>query len=103
MIENNEKTMNEKNNSMGIALAEVMPDGQGGWQPVPSLMTEHEVIRFLRLDTGDDSDPAQTLARYRNAGQLVAIKVGRWNRYRRQDVEDFLARKSDQKQRTAAH
>jgi len=91
-----------ENNNMGIALTEVMPDGQGGWQPVPALMTEAETIRFLRLDVEDGTDPAQTLARYRNAGQLVAIKVGRWNRYRRQDVEDFLARKSEQKQRTMA-
>lgn len=91
------------NNNVSVALAEVMPDGQGGWQPVPSLMTEQEVIRFLRLEAGDDSDPTQTLARYRNAGQLVAIKVGRWNRYRRQDVEDFLTRKSEQKQRLTAH
>ena len=92
--------MNEKSNNMSMALAEAMPDGQGGWQPVPSLMTEAEVIRFLRLDAEDGSDPIQTLARYRNTGQLVAIKVGRWNRYRRLDVEDFLARKSEQKQRT---
>lgn len=91
-----------RNASMGIALTEAMPDGQGGWQPVPVLMTEQEVVRFLRLDAEDGTDPAQTLARYRNAGQLVAIKVGRWNRYRRQDVEDFLATKSEQKQRTAA-
>ncbi len=92
----------EKNTSMGIALTNAMPDGKGGWQPVPSLMTEQEVIRFLRLDAEDNPDLVQTLARYRNAGQLVAIKVGRWNRYRRQDVEDFLARKSEQKQRMAA-
>jgi len=102
MIENSEKTMNEKKNTVGIALTEVMPDGLGGWQPVPSLMTEEEVVRFLRLDAEDGTDPAQTLARYRNAGQLVAIKVGRWNRYRRQDVENFLAQKSEQKQRTTA-
>jgi hypothetical protein len=103
MLENDGRTMNEKSGSMSIALTEVMPDGQGGWQPVPSLMTEQEVIRFLRLDAEEGTDPVQTLARYRNAGQLVAIKVGRWNRYRRQDVEDFLARKSEQKQRTTAH
>ena len=65
-------------------------------------MVEAEVIRFLRLDADGTPDPAQTLARYRNAGQLTAIKVGRWNRYRRQDVEDFLARKSEEKQRAAA-
>ena len=95
--------MNEKGGNTSVALAEAMPDGQGGWQPVPSLMTEQEVIRFLRLDAEDNPDPVQTLARYRNAGQLVAIKVGRWNRYRRQDVEDFLAKKSEQKQRASAH
>jgi hypothetical protein len=84
-------------------LSEAMPDGKGGWQSVPALLTEEEAIRFLRLDAEGNPDPVQTLARYRNTGQLVAIKVGRWNRYRRQDMEDFLARKSDQKQRTTAH
>ena len=94
--------MNETHNHLNLAWAEAVPDGQGGWQPVPSLMTEQEVIRFLRLGAEDGCDPAQTLARYRNAGQLVAIKVGRWNRYRRQDVEDSLAHKSEEKQRAAA-
>jgi hypothetical protein len=93
-------TMDSKSNNMSVALTEAMPDGQGGWQPVPSLMTEAEVIRFLRLE--DPPDPRKTLARYRDMGQLIAVKIGRWNRYRRQDVEDFLARKSEQKQRTAA-
>lgn len=44
----------------------------------------------------DDSvDPKQTLKYYRDQGQLIAIKVGRRNRYRRQDLENFLAQKSE--------
>jgi len=89
-------------NDLRVAVSEMMPDGQGGWQPVPLLLTEAEAIRFLRLDVDAAANPGQTLARYRNSGQLVAIKVGRWNRYRRQDIEEFLAAKSDQKQGISA-
>lgn len=72
----------------------VLPDGNGGFTPCPELMTEDEAIRFLRLDMDDSVDPKQTLKYYRDRGQLIAIKVGRRNRYRRQDLENFLAQKS---------
>ena len=75
----------------------VLPDGNGGFTPCPELMTEQEAIRFLRLDADGSADPVQTLRYYRDKGQLIAIKVGRKNRYRRQDLESFLAQKSEAK------
>jgi len=72
----------------------VLPDGNGGFTRCPDLLTEDEVIRYLRLDTDGTVDPRQTLKYYRDRGQLIAIKVGRRKRYRRQDLEDFLAQKS---------
>jgi hypothetical protein len=74
-----------------------MPDGNGGYAPCPELLTEEETIRFLRLDIEKDTDPVQTMKYYRDKGELIAIKVGRKNRYRRQDIEGFLALKSKKK------
>ena len=75
----------------------ILPDGNGGFTPCPELLTEHETIRYLRLDAEGSPDPARTLTYYRNNGQLRAIKVGRKNRYRRQDLENFLAEKSGER------
>ena len=50
---------------------------------------------YLRLDGDGSPDPVRTLTYYRDNGQLRAIKVGRKNRYRRWDLEKFLAEKSE--------
>ena len=75
----------------------ILPDGNGGFTLCPTLLTEEEAIRFLRLDADGSADPVQTLRYYRDKGQLVAIKVGKKNRYRTQDLENFLAEKSEAK------
>ncbi len=72
----------------------VLSDGKGGWTPCPELLTEEETIRYLRLDEGGSPDPIQTLTYYRNTGTLIAIKVGKVNRYRRKDLDAFLEKKS---------
>jgi hypothetical protein len=51
----------------------------------------------LRLDVDGSPDPQQTLKYYRDKGGLIAVRVGRKNRYRRQDLDDFLSRKSEEK------
>jgi hypothetical protein len=85
-----------------ITVSAVLPDSNGGFTPCPELLTEVEAIRYLRLDTSDASAPGRTLKYYRDRGELVAIKVGKWNRYRRQDLDNFLADKSEEKQRRLA-
>ena len=82
--------------------AAVLPDGNGGFTPCPELLTENETIRYLRLDVDGSPDPVRTLTYYRNNGQLIAIRVGRKNRYRRQDLEKFLAEKSKEKSQHSA-
>lgn len=71
-------------------------DGDGGFVPCPTLLIEEEAIRYLRLDVDSSTDAHKTLKYYRDKG-LVAIKVGKKNRYRRQDLDDFLAEKSEGK------
>lgn len=58
--------------------------------PVPFLMTESELIRFLRLDETGVQNPSETLWRYRKQGSLKATRVGRCLRYRLPDVLAFL-------------
>ena len=87
----------EEKTTYTFIVAAVLPDGNGGSTPCPELLTEDEVIRYLRLDTDDSTDPKKTLKYYRDRGQLIAIKVGRRNRYRRQDLEKFLTEKSKER------
>ena len=94
------KIMNEKN--FVFVIPAVLSDGNGSFTPCPELLTEQEVIKYLRLDIDSSPDPKRTLKYYRDKGELIAIKVGRKNRYRRQDLDDFLALKSECKKGTQA-
>jgi len=80
-----------------LAVPSVLPDGNGGFTPCPEVLTEEEAIRYLRLDLEEHSDSRQTLKYYRDKGELVAVRIGRRNRYRRRDLDDFLSRKSEAK------
>jgi hypothetical protein len=60
--------------------------------PCPELLTEHEAIRYLRLDLIDVEDPAGTLRYYRRAGLLRGTQVGKCVRYRRVELERLLDR-----------
>ena len=86
----------------GIYTTQIIPDGKGGFEPCPQLLTEQEAIRFLRLDVGYSGDPSKTIEYYRNSGQLIAIKVGKKNRYWRGDLESFLEQKSSLKRQRAS-
>ena len=90
----------DRTNCYNFTLSAVLPGGTGRFMPCPELLTETEAILYLRLNDG--SDPERTMKYYRDRGQLVAIKVGKWNRYRRQDLDNFLALKSEEKHRRLA-
>jgi hypothetical protein len=68
-------------------------------QPCPEVLTEEEVIRYLRLDLIDVKDPAGTLRYYRERGLLRATQVGKAVRYRRVELERFLERLTEQNPR----
>jgi len=69
------------------AYGEVMPDGEGGWQPIPPLMNKREAILFLRLETAPN--PERTLRYYREHG-LKAVQIGKELRFTKKALDDFL-------------
>ena len=71
-------------------VAAVLPDGNGGYGPCPELLTEAEAIRYLRLDTLELQNPADTLRYYRNKRVLRATPISNHLFYRRQALDDFL-------------
>lgn len=90
--------MDRKNKpAIRFVASAVLPDTNGGFVPCPELLTEEEAIRYLRLDVNGPKDPSETLAYYRNKGLLIAIQISKNFRYRRQDLDDFLAHKSESK------
>lgn len=78
------KRMGEKNGHLGFVP--LMPDGT----PVPSVMLEADLIRFLRLNELGVKNPGNTLRYYRERGKLRATKIGNRNCYTVQAALEFL-------------
>jgi hypothetical protein len=76
--------MSEHNGHFGFIP--LMPDGT----PVPSVMLEPDLIRFLRLNELGVRNPENTLRYYRERGKLRATKIGNRNCYTVQAALDFL-------------
>ncbi len=73
----------------------VMPDGDGGLCLAPAVLTEAELIRFLRLDEpGGPKDPGQTVRYYRDRAKLLrGCKIGNRILYPLTEALRFLALK----------
>jgi hypothetical protein len=74
------------NNNNHFGLLPLMPDGT----PVPSVMLEADLIRFLRLNELGVKNPGNTLRYYRERGKLRATKIGNRNCYTVKAALDFL-------------
>ena len=73
------------------------------WTPRPSsfqeLLTPVEAAQYLRLDEIGSQTPksaARTLDYWRNKGELKATKYARRVWYRRVELDQFLAKKTEQ-------
>jgi hypothetical protein len=78
-----------KDGACNIAVSAVMPDGNGGWQPVPEIMTPAEAARFLRIDSANYE---RTLSHYREKGKLHGTRIGKTLKYTRKELERFAER-----------
>ena len=68
-----------------------MPDGS----PVPDLLTEDEVIIYLRLDKDGPANPKKTLKYYRDREMLRGTRVGHKYCYQKKELLDFLDRATE--------
>ena len=69
-----------------------LPDGNGGFTPCPELLTEAEVVRYLRLDVNGPERPEGTIKYYRDQGVLHAVRIGRNLRYPRKELDSMVDR-----------
>ena len=76
-----------------------MPDGNGGFQPVPELLTTEEAIRFLRLDTIKTKNPQAALRRYRRMRYLHGVQVGKKVLYQIGELLKFVEKLKQQNPR----
>ena len=74
-----------------LSATAVLPDGNGGFTPCLTLLTEREAIRYVRLDTLGRKNAAKTLQYYRERGLIKATRVSNVNFYLRESLDEFLA------------
>ena len=83
--------MDQTHDDISILVAtNVMPDGHGGWQPMPPLLTPTEAVRYLRLHEEGPANPLATLRYYRERKKLQGTRVGRRVFYTRKALDKFL-------------
>ena len=66
-------------------------------KPVPAVLTEYEAIRYLRLDE-EERDPTSAQRAFRRLVETRRIRpcrVGRWNRYAREELKRFVLDATD--------
>jgi hypothetical protein len=82
--------MTADNNTFSLWAPAVLPDGNGGFTPCPTVLTEEEAIRYLRLDTVGHKSPADTLRYYRERKKLRGSRIGKRIFYTRKSLDEFL-------------
>ncbi len=80
---------NEENN-FGLAGPHFMPDENGGVQPAKDVMTDEELIRYLRIDTFGLKNEMNTLRYYRRTGKLKSSKISNRNVTTIEQAIEFL-------------
>lgn len=76
-------------------LVSFMPDGKGGMQPTPDLLTLEEAARYLRLDTIKTKHPGETLRRYRAEYGLRAVQVGKQVLFPQAELQKFIKQRME--------
>ncbi len=76
-----------------------LPGPDGGFRLCPTLLTEEEAIRYLRLDTIDIDNPGETLRRYRKENKLRGTQVSKKVFYLRKELDRFLDKVTDENSR----
>ncbi len=66
--------MSEYRDNTMSGLTAIMPEGGDAWQPVPQLMTQDELVRFLRIPeisaAKDQHNVIEHLKKFRNLPRI---------------------------------
>jgi hypothetical protein len=68
----------------------IVPPAFRPGDPCPDLLTEEEAIRYLRLDTINIKNPADTLKRYRDLGHLCGTQLSKRVFYLKSELDNLL-------------
>jgi hypothetical protein len=82
------------NNHVSTSFA-IIPDGEGGFKPCPELMTESEVINFLRIpEISNSRDYHNVIEHLRKFRNLPRIHICRKTLYPKKAVMEWMDRES---------
>ena len=83
------------NNNLLFSSSSVIPDGNGGVMPCPELMTEQELIRFLRIpDVSTASNHHNVVANLKRMHDLPRIHLCGKTLYPTREIMKWITEKS---------
>jgi len=78
-------------NNYSFGIAPVLPDGNGGFSPCPTLLTEDELIRFLRIDkVSKANDYHNVIVHLKRMHNLPCVHICGQPLYYLEDLCDWL-------------
>ena len=79
----------------GVTLAAVLPDGNGGFMPCPELLTEDELVRYLRIpEVSSAKDYHNVIENLKRMHDLPRIHVCGKPLYPREALRQWIQEKT---------
>lgn len=81
----------EENNCHIPASFVIIPDGKGGFKPCPELMTEEELIQFLRIpEVSNSKDYHNVIENLKRFRQLPRIHISNRALYPKKAILEWI-------------
>ena len=79
----------------GVTLAAILPDGNGGFMPCPELLTEDELVRYLRIpEVSSAKDYHNVIENLKRMHDLPRIHVCGKPLYPREALRQWIQEKT---------
>lgn len=92
--------MRAESHYTSVTTPTVLSNGNGGFVPCPELMTQEELIRYLRIpEISSSADPANVVANLVRMHGLPRIHIGRQPLYPLEAVRQWVRDKIDKELR----
>lgn len=81
--------------ALGLMTPAVLPNDDGGFTPCPDLLTEEELIRFLRIpEISAAKDYRNVIENLKRVHDLPRIHICGRALYSREAIKDWIAKKT---------